>query len=64
MPQVLGMQSHLLAKILLLKLIRFGQILLDLGKVEAKFEQNRFDLGKIKILHRKKHQISYGSEYK
>jgi len=41
------MQPHPLAKILLLKLIRFGQIWLDLGKTEAKFEQIWLDLGKI-----------------
>jgi len=55
-----------LAKIFGAKLIRFGQIWLNLGKIrrmdkiEAKFEQKRLDLGKIKILHPQKHSISNG----
>jgi len=34
----------------------------NLGKIEAKFGQKWFDLGKIKILHPQKHLFSYGYE--
>jgi len=34
------MQPHSLAKLFWSKLIRFGQIWLDLGKIKAKFGQN------------------------
>jgi len=45
-----------------LRMVRFGQILLDLGKIETKFWAKAIvlDLGKIKILHLQKHPISYG----
>jgi len=34
------MQPHPLATFLWAKLVRFGQVWLDLGKIKAKFEQN------------------------
>jgi len=38
---------------------RFELVWLDLGKIEAKFEEKLgLDLGKIKILHPLKHSIS------
>jgi len=51
--------SHISSKIVWTKLVRLGQIWLNLGKIEAKFGQKRLDLGKIKILHPKKYSISY-----
>jgi len=41
-----AMQPHPLAKILLLKLFRFEQIWLHLGKIKVKFGQIRLDLDK------------------
>jgi len=53
-----GMQLHLLAKIILVKLVRFEQIWLDVGKIKATFRQKWLDLGKIKIVHPQKYSIS------
>jgi len=47
-PSELGMQPHPLPKFFSTKLVRYGQILLDLDKNKAKLGR---DLGKIKILH-------------
>jgi len=38
------MQTHPPAKLFSTKLIRFGQIWLDLGKIKAKFGQNRGEI--------------------